>query len=166
VTPSEAKEIFQAAGRSAIRVLCFRGGDAAFIQESAKKASARHVQLDQVPESVATALEEQGLTVYRVYRVPVGSNMLPGMIPTPCDKRPALLRVSDGKEDLTFPWDILGNEAPTGTFVSGNVRPENVCALLTHRVYGIDICRGVERAPGIKDEDRMAMFFDSLNAGY
>jgi phosphoribosylanthranilate isomerase len=166
VTPAIAKEIFVAGGKNVTKVLCFRGGDRELIAESAKKAGTKHVQLDQYVESVAQELEDEGFTVYRMYRVPVGTNMLPLVHPEATEARPAVLRVADGKDDLTFPWDLLGNDAPLATFISGNVRPENVCALLTHRPYGIDVCRGVERTMGVKDQDRMIMFFDTLLNGY
>lgn len=166
VGAAEAREIFRAAGRGIAKVLSFRAGDAREIAEFAKKAGTRHVQLDQFPEEAAVELEGQGFVVYRVHRIPFGSNVPIAIQPEPSPKRPVIIRSAEGKDDVTFPWELLGNQAPPGAFIGGNVRPENVCALLTHNPYGLDVCRGVEQAPGVKDRDRLAMLFETVRLGY
>ena len=161
ITPEQAKEVFAEAGK-AIQVLVFRAELLEVILASTEVAGTKHVQLHQYDEADAQKLEEAGLTVYRVFEVPSGSNMLPLMAPTPSLEQPAMLDVAGGTSDVTFPWEILGSEAPPSTFISGGVRPENVCALLTHHPYGIDISTGLEITSGIKDPDRMTMFFDTI----
>ena len=165
VTPAQAKEIYSAAGRGITKILCFRGGDFLSIAEAARKAGTRHVQLREFDENTAEQLEAKNLVVYRVHDVPTGTNLLPPMHPEPNPKRPAMLRVAEGNHTLTFPWELLGNEAPAGTFIGGAVRPENICALLTHHPYGVDIVSGVERSPGVKDEDRLVLLFDTMENG-
>lgn len=165
VAPRQAAEVFAAArkaARSTTCVLVFRSEDPSIVSRAAQDAGASWVQVHQFEEADARSLVSRGLTVCRVHDIPTGTNMLPPISPTPTEKQPAMLDVTGGTAGLTFPWEILGNEAPHFTFISGGVRPQNVCALLTHKPYGIDISSGVEREPGIKDPDRLVMLFDAL----
>lgn len=166
VTPERAREIFQVAERNTGKMLLFRSAPAETVISAAKVAGVKTVMMSAGFESDAEACEAAGLTVYRVHEVPTGTNMLPPMLPEPSKKRPAVLTASATVQELTFPWEILGNEAVDYTFVGGAVRPENVCALLTHHPYGILVNSGVEREPGIKDPDRMALLFDTLENGF
>ncbi|MAG59116.1 MAG: hypothetical protein CMJ83_22755 [Planctomycetes bacterium] len=168
VSASVAKDIFApAVGQRAItKVLSFRGSTVEEVTEAAKEAGTRHVMVCDFLESDAELLEKGGHTVYRVYEVPTGSNMLPPMLPEPQRRRPAVLTTTSSVNDLTFPWEILGNQAPEATFIGGSVNPENVCALLTHHPYGMIVNAGVEHELGIKDADRLALFFDTLVNGF
>jgi len=162
---SQAKEAFAAARnvrRNTTCVLVFRSEDPALVVGTAREAGTKSVQLHQYREADAKTLESEGLSVCRVYDIPTGSNMLPPLNPPPTRKHPAMFDVTGGTAGLTFPWEILGSEAPEYTFVSGGVRPENVCALLTHHPYGIDVGSGVERDAGTKDPDRLVLLFDTL----
>lgn len=165
VNADEAKEVFKASGSKTIHVLVFRASAPSTVREMAKAAGTKHVQLHHFNESEAEELEEGGFTVYRVFEVPSGSNVLPPMLPEPARKRPGVLDVAGGTTGITFPWEILGNQAPKATFISGGVRPENVCALLTHKPFGIDISSGLEIEHGVKDPDRIQLLFDTLEAG-
>jgi phosphoribosylanthranilate isomerase len=164
VDPELAREIFAAAGEGTGHVLVFRQAPANVVQEMAEAVGVRDVQLFHYAESEAVQLESLGFRVYRVHEVPTGCNALPPLRPEPSPERPAVLDVAPGVSNITFPWEILGPEAPPGTFISGNVRPENVCALLTHHPYGIDLCSGVEMDVGRKDPDRLELLFDTLGA--
>ena len=165
VSTSQAQEIFAAVPRSTIRVRVFRGEGAATVAEAAQATGTNHVQLYGYQEADALALEEKGFTVYRTHEIPTGSNLLPTLLPEPSARRPAVLDVTGGASGITFPWEILGHEAPLGTFISGGVRPENVCALLTHQPYGIDLREGVERSVGVKDKDRVDLLFEAMMSG-
>ena len=165
VSTSQAKEIFAAVPRRTIKVLVFRGEGAETVMEAAQAVGTTHVQLYGYQEPDALALEGKGFTVYRTHEVPTGTNLLPPMLPEPTAARPAVLDVTGGASGITFPWEILGHEAPGGIFVSGGVRPENVCALLTHQPYGIDLTEGVERTAGVKDKDRVDLLFEAMMKG-
>ena len=165
IEPSQAKEVFAAAGRGITPVLVFKSEKPEAVKAISKEVGTKHVQLHAYAEVDAEALESAGLIVYRVFDVPAGSNMLPPIIPQPTAKRPALLDVSGGTTGITFPWEILGSDAPLGTFISGGVRPENVSALLTHRPWGIAVSAGIEIKPGLKDKDRVQLLFETLEAG-
>lgn len=164
VPPSDLREIQHAAGKKVRIVLAFRSTPIETVMDVSKQTGIKHVQIASYKEADAQAMEKAGLTVYRTHEVPTGANMLPPLLPEPSDKAPAILQVSVTGTGLTFPWEILGAEAPKGTFIAGGVRPENICALLTHRPWGVALNTGIEREPGVKDPDRLALFFETLQA--
>ncbi len=166
VTPERAREIFQVAERATGKFLHFRSATPDSVIAATKTAGCKHVMLTACTEADAETCEGVGLSVFRVHEVATGTNMLPPMLPEPSKKQPAVLTVSTSVPDLTFPWEILGNDAPPFTFIGGAVRPENICALLTHRPFGIIVNSGIEREVGIKDADRMALLFDTLENGF
>ncbi len=64
----------------------------------------------------------------------------------------------------TFNWDILteiSNDKPF--FLSGGINPENVEeAIQTVAPYAIDLSSGLEESPGLKDFDKIELFFDRM----
>lgn len=166
IDPAHAKEIFSTLGKKVRGVLEFRRAPVADIQAAAAAAGAKAVRCFGTPEADLQVLEKGGLTVFRIHDIPSGCNLLPNLAPEPSEKSPAIMQPSSAGNGLTFPWEILGEEAPHATFISGGVRPENVCALITHTPYGIDICSGIESAPGIKDHERMRLFFQSASTRF
>lgn len=157
----QAREIRAAAGKAEL-VLVFGPENAESIREAAEQVGTKSVQVYGGEPEEMEALEKAGFKVYRVHEIPSGSNLLPPLLPPPSPKRPCVLDVAQGASGITFPWEILGTEAPDGAFISGNVRPENVCALMTHSPYGIDVSTGVEYMPGIKDRDRLKLLFAAI----
>jgi phosphoribosylanthranilate isomerase len=63
-----------------------------------------------------------------------------------------------------FAWDVLDGLAPgVPVIVAGGLGPENVGALLAqHPVWGVDVCSGVESAPGVKDAGALERFFGAI----
>lgn len=61
-------------------------------------------------------------------------------------------------------WNALaGLRDPRPRLVAGGIRPENARrALAESGAAGIDVCSGVESAPGVKDRARMARLFAAL----
>lgn len=61
-------------------------------------------------------------------------------------------------------WSALaGLRDPRPRLVAGGIRPENARrALAESGAAGIDVCSGVESAPGVKDRARMALLFAAL----
>jgi phosphoribosylanthranilate isomerase len=61
-------------------------------------------------------------------------------------------------------WSALaGLRDPRPRLVAGGIRPENARrALAESGAAGIDVCSGVESAPGMKDRARMARLFAAL----
>lgn len=58
---------------------------------------------------------------------------------------------------------VAGLADPRPRLVAGGIRPENARrALAESGAAGVDVCSGVESAPGVKDRGRMALLFAAL----
>ena len=66
-----------------------------------------------------------------------------------------------GGTGQTFDWGLL-NHTGRRVFLAGGITPENVRTAVELGVYGIDICSGIESAPGKKDHQKMQALFDNL----
>lgn len=62
-----------------------------------------------------------------------------------------------GGTGLAFSWDILKSLSNKDRIiVAGGIKPDNVANLLQNVTpYGIDICSGVEKKPGLKDKTKI-----------
>lgn len=62
-----------------------------------------------------------------------------------------------GGSGISFSWDILASlDISNPVIIAGGITAKNVTQLLAHiRPYGIDVCSGVESAPGVKDHTAM-----------
>jgi phosphoribosylanthranilate isomerase len=155
---------FLAAGRRTTPVAVLRAPLARDLVELARASGARAIQASFAGPAELALVEKAGLVAWRVVEVPTGSGLLPLIQPEPTATRPALLQSAAAGTGLTFPWELLGASAPPHTLISGGVRPENVCALLTHEPAGINVCSGVELSVGIKSPERMALLFDLIRS--
>ena len=71
-----------------------------------------------------------------------------------------------GGTGTTFDWRLV-NERRTRTpmILSGGLNPENVGpSIAATEPFAVDSASGTEASPGVKDPDRMAAFFDAVNA--
>ncbi len=68
-----------------------------------------------------------------------------------------------GGNGRTFDWKHIP-EAPTKPFViAGGLHPDNVFdAIRATLPWGVDVSSGIERAPGIKDGDKMRRFVEEV----
>jgi phosphoribosylanthranilate isomerase len=66
-----------------------------------------------------------------------------------------------GGTGVTFDWNIIGHIGRR-IFLAGGVNPGNAAAAVELGVYGIDVCSGVESAPGKKDHKKMKALFESI----
>ena len=66
-----------------------------------------------------------------------------------------------GGTGQTFDWGLL-NHTGRRVFLAGGITPENVRTAVELGVYGIDICSGIESAPGKKDHQKMQALFDNI----
>ncbi|MGO9904191.1 MAG: phosphoribosylanthranilate isomerase [Solirubrobacteraceae bacterium] len=70
----------------------------------------------------------------------------------------------------TFSWDIVrGNWIPTRprvpVILSGGLTPDNVAdAIAAVRPFAVDVASGVERAPGVKDHEKLTAFAAAVQA--
>lgn len=96
-------------------------------------------------------------TLMAHYRGAVNGN-LPALI---ADAPPAQLPGGNG---IVADWSVahaIANEFPI--LLAGGLNPENVQeAIARVAPYGVDVSSGVERAPGIKDHDKLKAFIDRV----
>jgi len=62
-----------------------------------------------------------------------------------------------GGSGLAFSWNMLTSlKNRDRIIVAGGINPDNIANLLQNVIpYGIDICSGVEKAPGLKDKNKI-----------
>jgi phosphoribosylanthranilate isomerase len=68
-----------------------------------------------------------------------------------------------GGTSKTFDWSLVRN-LYRRLFLAGGVTPDNVVAAMQHGVYCIDVCSGIESAPGKKDHAKMKLLFDTIRS--
>jgi phosphoribosylanthranilate isomerase len=71
-----------------------------------------------------------------------------------------------GGTGASFPWDLAAQAKPYGPVIlAGGLTPENVGAAIARiRPYGVDVSSGVERAPGLKDHQKVRAFIACAKA--
>ena len=66
-----------------------------------------------------------------------------------------------GGTGISFNWNVVGNISQR-IFLAGGINPENAAKAVELGVYGIDVCSGIESAPGKKDHKKMQKLFDNI----
>lgn len=70
-----------------------------------------------------------------------------------------------GGTGMTFEWSRVPKFIGPPLILAGGLKPGNVAAAIGRiHPYGVDVSSGVERAPGIKDAQRMAEFIAEVNS--
>lgn len=68
-----------------------------------------------------------------------------------------------GGTEIAFDWArIRGRGELEAALLAGGLRPENAAEAARVGAYGLDVCSGVEAAPGRKDPARVGAFFAAL----
>jgi phosphoribosylanthranilate isomerase len=72
-----------------------------------------------------------------------------------------------GGTGATFDWSVarqLVEDGENPIILAGGLDPDNVAdAIAQVQPYGVDVSSGVEKAPGVKDCERLARFFAAVN---
>ncbi|MCI0499360.1 MAG: phosphoribosylanthranilate isomerase [Planctomycetales bacterium] len=66
-----------------------------------------------------------------------------------------------GGTGKTFDWTLVRN-CPQRVFLAGGIAPDNVVKAIEAGVYGVDVCSGIESAPGKKDHKKMKQLFAAI----
>jgi len=84
------------------------------------------------------------------------------------DAKPPKDAALPGGNGLTFDWRLAGDFSPrTPWLLSGGLEPGNVAeAIRLTGARGVDVSSGVESAPGIKDEAKIAAFVAAARAAF
>lgn len=77
----------------------------------------------------------------------------------------AAYRGASGGTGLAFDWAVLsGLEGLDRALLAGGLGPDNAAAAQTAGAWSLDLCSGVEAAPGRKSADKIAALFTALRA--
>lgn len=66
-----------------------------------------------------------------------------------------------GGTGLGFDWGMIGHIGKD-VFIAGGITPDNAAEAVALGFYGIDVCSGIESAPGKKDHKKMKKLFDNI----
>lgn len=75
----------------------------------------------------------------------------------------AFVAGTHGGTGVAFDWDLIPRDLPRPVILSGGLTAVNVAeAIRRIRPWAVDVSSGVETRPGIKDERKMAAFFQGV----
>lgn len=165
---------------------CVTAGQALAIADCIRgRAGLVGVFVDEAPERVATIAEAVGLDLIQLHghegpgdaerlgaRVLKAFRGLPGAGESERYRSAwgFLVDVADAAElggsGRRWAWSTgaLG-ESGKPVFVAGGIRAENAAEAAASGAFGLDVCSGVEAAPGRKDADRMRALFRAVGRG-
>lgn len=61
-----------------------------------------------------------------------------------------------------FDWSWINTSSGRKIFLAGGINPDNISAALAVGTFGVDLCSGVEKSPGVKDHAKMKKLFAEL----
>jgi phosphoribosylanthranilate isomerase len=169
ISPARARKIVKRLPEGVLAVGVFVNESEASVRETARHVGLDYVQLhgDETPEMVENLARQ--LRVIKALRVrkPFRTSQLARFKKAKAillDGFDARARGGTGK---TFDWSIA-RRARRGRriFLAGGINAENAAeASRSARPYALDVCSGVEAAPGKKDPARIAAFMRALADG-
>ena len=132
------------------RVGVFRGATRDEILRTVER-----VQLDFV--QIHGALVDVGVPTIHAFKV--GDTL-----PDTTTRADYVLFDTGGGTGRTFDWSLLERYDRTKPFfLAGGIHPDNVAdAIAATHPYAIDVASGVERAPGVKDHDKLRRLFEAI----
>lgn len=168
IAPDQAREIIDwLYGPTPVGV--FVDADADTVNRTADAAGFELVQLHgDEPPALCRAVERPVIKALRVAEETTAEALL-AEVERYAEVADYLLLDTDrggrfGGTGEAFDWSVA-REVAQGLpmFLAGGLTPENVgAAVEAVRPFAVDVSSGVEQAPGVKDFDRLADFFDAL----
>lgn len=168
IAPDQAREIIDwLYGPTPVGV--FVDADAGTVNRTADAAGFELVQLHgDEPPALCRAVERPVIKALRVAEETTAEALL-AEVERYAEVADYLLLDTDrggrfGGTGEAFDWSVA-REVAQGLpmFLAGGLTPENVgAAVEAVRPFAVDVSSGVEQAPGVKDFDRLADFFDAL----
>ena len=72
-----------------------------------------------------------------------------------------------GGTGKVFDWNLAHRAKKMGPIIlAGGLTSRNICqAIRQVRPYGVDVCSGVEKEPGIKDPEKVRAFLKNISSG-
>ncbi len=166
VSLERGQELSAAAGPDVTRVGVFVDEDRSFIEEAVQAARLDLAQLHRPLR--AADLEDAPAPLIAVVSVSGSAAPLP---PAEWLRRCRWLLFDAGASagggtGTRFDWGLLdGKKFEAPVYLAGGLDNANVSEAI-ERVHpdGVDVASGVERAPGVKDPERMRRFFEAVRA--
>lgn len=173
VTPAQAAPLAERAAGRIARVGLFVDATDAELAEAVRAAALDALQLhgDESPARAAELRARFGLPVWKALPVASAADV---------DRARAYVGAADlvlfdaktpkgalpGGMGLSFDWSLVANwKGPLAWGLAGGLNPQTVGpALALTRAPLVDTSSGVETAPGVKDEDRIAAFCAAVRA--
>jgi phosphoribosylanthranilate isomerase len=168
VSPADARRIIEQLPERAKRVGVFVNEDAGGVARIASEAGVKVVQLhgDETPEFCA---DLRGLSVVKALRVGKDFHVEDASkFETDAVLLDAYVSDFRGGTGHTFDWSIASRtrEVVRRLFLAGGLTPDNVgAAVKSVRPFAVDVCSGVETAPGRKSFELMRRFVEAVRAG-
>lgn len=166
ITPAEARKIIEQLPDSVSSVGVFvNEPEPADVELIAREAGLGAVQLhgDETPEYCQRL---RGLTTIKALRVGAGFNVESATAyHTDAMLLDAYVAGERGGTGHTFDWTLatLTRERVPRLFLAGGLNPDNVAAAVTAvHPYAVDVCSGVETAPGRKSPQLMRRFVEEV----
>jgi phosphoribosylanthranilate isomerase len=182
ITPDAAKEITQKLPKTLDKVGVFANESAQQIEDVAAKVGLTAVQLhgDESPEFAGSlfrhgrARSRAQMRVFKTLHVTTGiesvarsfliANCVDGVLLDSVVHNAQTGETERGGTGQSFDWRranefLPGVQRETRVIVAGGLSPENVAdAVRTLQPWGVDVCSGVESAPGKKDWQKLRAF--------
>lgn len=154
----EAARIAAALRRQVELVGVFQNATLDHVARTAEAVGLTMVQLhgDEGPSYCAEVARRTGAKVMKAVRARTRADVV-ALEPFHVD-----LHMLDGAGGEPFDWSLIAARRARDTplVVAGGLTPDNVAdAIAATQPFAVDVARGTERAPGVKDPDVVAAFF-------
>jgi phosphoribosylanthranilate isomerase len=171
ISPARARRIVKRLPRGVTAVGVFVNETGEVLRDTARRVGLRFLQLhgDESPALIADLRRSFAV----VKAVPVRKSFRPSELGKFKAASAILLDGFDprfrGGTGKTFDWSRAGKPSNLRNriFLAGGITAENVCeAIAIAKPYAIDVCSGVEAAPGKKDRAKIKALMSAVNGSH